>query len=338
MRLTRFLVAPLLLLASCGDDGDDAGEGDGDGEPAAAITVEHAFGTTVLTAAPERVVTVGLTEHDTVLALGIIPVGVTDWYGDQPYATWPWAQDELGDATPEVLTDADGLELERIAALDPDLILGTNAGLTEETYEQLSGIAPTIAHAAGDEAYFSPWVTQTLAIGRALGKEDEAQALIDDIDAQFAAAAEAHPEFDGTSVIFLQNAIHDGEAIAYQEGLSTQFLTDLGFVVPEELDPFVRDAEGSQAYIPLEQLSVLDAADVLLWGTEAPEDRTALEQQPLYLALEEVRAGRQVFTDGLTAGAIYFTSVLSLPFVLEQLVPALASTLAGDGPATIDAT
>ena len=44
-----------------------------------------------------------------------------------------------------------------------------------------------------------------------------------------------------------------------------------------------------------------------------------------------------MFTDGVTAGAIYFTSPLSLPFVLEHLVPALASTIAGNGPATIEA-
>ena len=83
---------------------------------------------------------------------------------------------------------------------------------------------------------------------------------------------------------------------------------------------------------------MLDVADVLLWGTEAPEDRVALEAEPLYTALEEVRDGRLVFTDGITAGAIYFTSPLSLPFVLEHLVPALASTIAGDGPAVVDAT
>jgi len=74
-----------------------------------------------------------------------------------------------------------------------------------------------------------------------------------------------------------------------------------------------------------------------VWGTETPDDRAALEAEPVYSTLEEVRDGRLVFTDGLTAGAIYFTSPLSLPFVLDQLVPALASTLAGEGPATIDA-
>ena len=45
---------------------------------------------------------VGFAEHEGLLALGVEPVGVRDWYGDQPYATWPWAQDELGDQQPEV--------------------------------------------------------------------------------------------------------------------------------------------------------------------------------------------------------------------------------------------
>ena len=102
-------------------------------------------------------------------------------------------------------------------------------------------------------------------------------------------------------------------------------------MIPAVLDDFA--TEGGQAYIPMEQLSVLDDADVLIWGTEGPEDRANLEAEPLYNALEPVQDGKLVFTDGVTAGAIYFTSPLSLPFVLEQLVPALASTLAGEGPA-----
>jgi iron complex transport system substrate-binding protein len=342
-------LALLVVATGCGDDDDQlaasgsasapsdasgpsSGSGPAETSDAFPVTVEHALGSTEIPAPPERIVTVGLTEQDTVLALGLTPVGVTDWYGEQPFATWPWAQDELGDAEPEVLSQADGLQYEAIAALRPDLILGLNAGLDEESYDRLSQIAPTVAHPAGEEGYFSPWRNQTLMIGRAVGMGAEAQALVDDIDQQFADAAAEHPEFDGTKVIFLQNAFYEGEAIAYQEGLSTDFLTDLGFEVPSELDPFVREAEGSQAYIPLEQLSVLDVADVLLWGTERAEDRDELEDVPVYQGLEEVREDRLVFTDGLTAGAIYFTSPLSLPFVLDQLVPALASTLAGDGP------
>jgi iron complex transport system substrate-binding protein len=296
------------------------------------IAVEHALGTTEVSAPPERIVSVGLTEHDTLLALGVVPIAVTDWYGDQPFATWPWAQDELGDAEPVVLTTSDGFDLERIAELDPDLILGLNAGLDEQSYDQLSAIAPTVAHPVGSTNYFGDWRAQTNLIGRAVGMESEAEALVADIDARFASAAAEHPEFDGASVAFLQNAFYDGEAIAYQDGLSTQFLTDLGFEIPAALDDFTT-AGAAQAFIPLEQLLVLDEADVLLWATEGPTDREALESEPLYLALEEVREGRLVFTDGLLAGAIYFTSPLSLPFVLDHLVPALAGTLAGNGPA-----
>jgi iron complex transport system substrate-binding protein len=306
------------------------------GDPVGAfpVTVEHALGATTIEAEPQRVVTVGVTEQDTVLAVGVVPVGVTEWYGDQPHATWPWAQDELGDAQPEVLSSADGLEFERIAALDPDLIVGTNAGLDEVAYETLSAIAPTIAHPVGAPLYFSPWDDQARLIGAALGRADRMEQVIAEIDAAFAAARAEHPEFAGVSAVFLQNAIYDGSAIAYQEGLSTDFLTDLGFAIPAVLDDFATEG---QAYIPLEQLSVLDDADVLLWATEGPGDREALEAEPLVGALRAMQGGQVVYTDGITAGAIYFTSPLSLPFVLDHLVPALASTLAGGGPAQIDA-
>lgn len=302
----------------------------GEGFP---VEVDHAFGTTEVSSAPERVVSVGYTEHDTLLALGIAPVGVTDWYGDRPYATWPWAQDELGDAKPEVLSLADGFQFEKIAALKPDLIVGTNSGMQEADYEKLSGIAPTIAQAEGAVGFFSRWDHQTLAIGKALGLEGEAVDLVADVKDQFATAAEEHPEFAGKKVIFLQNAFYEGAAIAYQKGLSTDFLTDLGFDVPAALDEYVKTQE-EQATIPLERLSVLDEADVLVWATENPEDRTRLEAEPIYLSLEEVKEGRLVFTDAVTAGAIYFTSPLSLPYVLEKLAPAFADTLAGEGPVT----
>lgn len=297
------------------------------------VTVEHALGETTIPSEPQRVVTVGVTEQDTVLALGIAPIAVTDWYGDQPYATWPWAQDELGDAQPDVLTTGDGLQFERIAALEPDLIVGTNAGLENGDYDTLSEIAPTIAHPVDAPLYFSPWDDQARLIAAALGRSEQMEQIIADIEGSFAEARAEHPEFEGVSAVFLQNAFSDGSAIAYQEGLSTKFLTDLGFTIPAVLDDFATEG---QAYIPLEQLDVLDEAEVLLWATEEPGDRAALEAEPLYNTLQAVQDGKLVFTDNVTAGAIYFTSPLSLPFVVDQIVPAFASTMAGDGPAEID--
>jgi iron complex transport system substrate-binding protein len=343
--LRTLVVAAALLvpvLAACGSS-DPASSGSDSSTTAAAgsdafpVTVEHALGSTTIDQEPERIVSVGYTEQDALLALGIIPVGVTDWYGDQPDAVWPWAHDLLEGAHPTVLTNEDSIDFEGVAALEPDLILGLNAGLDDESYEKLTQIAPTVAYAEGGTPYFSQWDTMTELIGQSVGKADEAEELVADVKQQYAEAAEANPDFAGKQAIFLQNAFYDGEAIAYQEGLSTAFLTDLGFEIPSELDQYVTE-EGGQAYIPMENLSVLDTADVLIWGTEKPEDRTALEEEPLYNALDAVKEDRLVFTDGTTAGAIYFDSVLSHPYILEQLVPALATTVAGDGPATTGET
>ena len=140
------------------------------------VTVTHKYGDTVVPAEPKRVVVVGFTEQDILLALGVAPVATTEWYGEQPYAVWPWATPALGDAKPEVIKAPDKLPLEQIAALTPDLIMGTNAGLPEDVYASLSKIAPTIANSGkyGSD-WFEPWPDQTLLVGKALGKEAEAQ-------------------------------------------------------------------------------------------------------------------------------------------------------------------
>ena len=103
-------------------------------DPAAAafpVTITHKFGEITIDAPPERVVSIGFADQDWLLALGVTPIAeCRDWYGDQPYATWPWAQDELGDAQPAVLTSTE-LNFEEIAALRPDLIVGVVGRVTD---------------------------------------------------------------------------------------------------------------------------------------------------------------------------------------------------------------
>src|SRR5688572_21669592 len=41
------------------------------------VTIEHKYGSTTINEFPERIVTVGLTDHDALIALGIVPVGTT---------------------------------------------------------------------------------------------------------------------------------------------------------------------------------------------------------------------------------------------------------------------
>lgn len=102
------------------------------------------------------VVSAGLTEQDDLLAVGVVPVAVTDWFGDQPFGAWPWAQPALAGAHPVVLNLADGIAVDQIAALRPDLIVATNAGLEADLVIAAQRNVFTDKDLAGAIAFASP--------------------------------------------------------------------------------------------------------------------------------------------------------------------------------------
>jgi len=325
------ILAGVLLLAGCGSDDGDGADGQAPaGDGAFPARVEHKYGTTTVPAKPERIMAVGLTEQDTILALGYKPIATSEWYGEQPYAVWPWARAALGDAKPTVLQTEDGFDFEGIAALRPDLILGVNSGMTQDDYDKLSRLAPTIAPGKGSTLYFSKWTQQVELLAAALGKPREGRALVRDIEADFAKVAAAHPQFKGKTATFSQNGFYNGLIYAYPDGLATDFLTMLGFKINPKLTPLIKK-EGEQVGVSAERLDVLDA-DVIVFATEKPSDIAALKKTPTFDKLPAVSERRSVYTDGTLAGAMYFISPLSLPYVLEHLTPQLEAAVAGEAP------
>jgi len=338
MRLRTALVtvalALPLLLAACGSDDSESpavsdpttGAAAGGTFPA---TVEHKFGETVVPEEPKRVVSVGVTEQDVLLQLGVVPVGVTEWYGEQPDATWPWAHDLLDGAHPEVLHTDDGFEFEKIAALKPDLIVGTNAGMTKKDYQLFSAIAPTITTDEGSNDYFSPWQDQVLQIARGLGREADGQQIIDDLEADYAAVAAEHPEWADLTATFSQGGPYDGTLYVYPPGLSTDFLTELGFTMTTGFEDYA--PEGSQAEISAENVGLIDA-DVIVFATEDEKGFEGLQDFGTIGSLSAVKENRSVYTDGTLAGAIYFDSPISRAYVLDKLTPMLEQATAGKAP------
>lgn len=283
-----------LLAAGCGSDKPGAVADDG------SVTVKHVFGETRIPAPPKRVVSAGLTEQDDLLAMGVIPIAVTDWFGGEPFGVWPWAQPILAGAQPTVLNLADGVQVEQIAGLRPDLIVATNAGLDRDTYTRLSAIAPTVAQ-SGRDAFFEPWRDQAGAIGQAVFKHDDMQALIASVEAKFTAVSEANPQFAGTKAVLLAGRLDNGEPQQLTPRWRSDFLTRMGLAVADR---------------------VADA-DLLIWTTESDEEQSALLGDPRIAQAGE----RNLFTDKELSGAIAFASTLSYPLVADRLPARIAQAL-----------
>lgn len=296
-------------------------------------TVEHALGSTTVEKAPTRVVSIGLTEQDTLLQLGVVPVATTEWYGEQPSAVWPWAQPLLGGAEPQVLSTANGFEFEKIAALKPDLIIGVNAGIKEKDYQLLTAIAPTVAHPKGGPGYFGGWREQVQLIAGALGRAADGDALISRTEQAYRDAAAAHPDWKGRTATFSQGGPYEGELYVYPDGLNTDFLTDLGFAITPGLEKYASE-EGSQAVISAERVDLLEA-DVVVFATEDQKMLDELLDFSTVRTLPAVAERRAVYTDATLAGAIYFLTPLSASYLLERLVPLLERAVAGNAPTQI---
>jgi len=295
------------------------------GSPGAgSVTVSHLFGETVITQPPKRVVSAGYTEQDDLLAVGVVPIAVTNWWGDQPFAVWPWAQPKLGGAQPVVLNLDNGIAIDQIAGLKPDLIVAINAGVDADTYQKLSAIAPTVPQSDGD-AFFEPWKDQATAVGQAVFQADQMKSLIDAVDKQFAAVAQKNPQWQGKKALLMQGALWQGTVVATLAGWRTDFLNQMGLVIADSVKPFGAD---HRAVIPRDHIkAVLDSADVVIWTTESPDDQKVLLADPDVAASQATAQNRHIFTSKEQAAAIAFSSPLSYPLVADQLPPLISKIL-----------
>jgi iron complex transport system substrate-binding protein len=320
-------VAAALALSACGDDEPEpSGNPQATGE-AFPVAIEHKFGTTTIEAAPERVVSVGYTEQDMLLALGVEPVGTREFLGGYAYKQRPWAQDALGGSQPAPV-GGEEIDFERVAAQWPDLIIGVNSGMSEADYKTLSKIAPTVAQSDEFIDFGVPWQEQTLTVGRALGREEQARALVDDVEARFAQAREGHPELVGASVIMAYGTKGDFGAHSSQD-YRLGFFEDLGLESPDRVDALA----GDSFFVDFdeEHFRLMEQDVVVMFGTR--DDVTA---DPVFRRLDAVREDRVVYIDleDQFAGALGFSSPLSLPYLIDEALPKLAAAVDGDPDTT----
>jgi len=298
------------------------------------VTLENKFGTTVIESQPERVVSVGYHEQDWLYALGVAPVAVREWYGGYDYATWPWADEarEAVGAEPVVLQNTE-INVEQVASLDPDLIVATWSGITQEEYDLLSQIAPVVAQSGDYADYGMPFDEETRMIAAAVGKAEEGEQIIADLDAKFAEANAAHPEWAGKTAAV--GFVYEGQPGAYfSHDPRAAFLAKLG------LDTSAIDALGdaeNDFYLSVspERLDLLDLDTVVWLAALAPDSKELVEAMPSYPSLAITANGGHIWSNSpVFEGGFSFASPLSQAYVVDALVPQLEAALDGD-PATV---
>ncbi|MEV4172791.1 iron-siderophore ABC transporter substrate-binding protein [Nonomuraea sp. NPDC049709] len=320
------------LLSGCGSAPADAPTSAGTTATATGgafpVTVEHAFGSTQITKAPERVVSVGYTDDQAILAFGVKPVGMVDQYPNPPGKTpdintqWPWVKDKWGDTRPEVImTNGDsGPNYEKIAALRPDLIIAVYSEIDQAAYDRLSKIAPTVGRTKGEKEPFSaPWQDNALHIAKALGKADEGAKMVQDIQAKLDAARAAHPEFaeqTAVAVSWYKNSV----APFTTTDVRGRMVTGIGFKGTTEIDKIA----GGSFYTVLspERIDLIDVDRIFVIADQADQD--ALKKFELFANLPAVKNGKVSYlldSEGPAIGAAMSQgTLLSLPYAIDELV------------------
>lgn len=343
MRTSRLLAlgaaaALALSLAACSSTAptstDDTAAGS---NPASAdafpVTVEHVYGETTITEKPERVATVAWANHEVPLALGIVPVGMSKvaWGDDDDNGVLPWVEeklDELGAETPVLFDEADGIDFEAVADTNPDVILASYSGLTQEDYDTLSKIAPTIAYP--EVAWGTSYQDMITMNATALGLADEGAELVADLESQTQDALDAHPALKDAKVLFTYIDPNDFSQVGFYTPIDTRpgFLLDLGLPEPQILKD---NADATDFYLTVSAEEVDKFDDVDLFITYGDESMVAaLQADPLLGKIPAVAQGQiAILPDATPIANSANPSPLSIPWGIDEYFSILEAPLTG---------
>ena len=232
-----------------------------------------------------------------------------------------------------MLTNTDGVQIEKVAAQRPDLILGIYSGLTQKEYDALSKLAPVVAQPKGQVDYGSSWQDEQLMTGKAVGETEKAEQLVAETEKLIADTAAEHPEFKGKTAASVSD--YQGTFVYGPQDVRTRTLESLGFEYPEALRAAFPDEFGGQ--LSDEKVDAIDV-DALVWFADGDRGVDGLKSDPVYSKLRVRKEERDVFVlaDDRVYDSTSFPSVLSMPTLMKELVPRLAAAVDGDPSTSTD--
>jgi len=329
MRLKHVGVAVLavaaLSLTACAGGTSDSGTGDTAASPATdsfPVTVTTEFGDVTVEEQPVRVVALGWGDAETALALGVQPVGASDWLAFGGEGVGPWAEG-LYDEAPEIIETLEP-SYEAIAALKPDLILDTKSSGDQDRYDKLSSIATTVGVAPGKTSYLTTMDEQMELISTALGEKAKGEELLAEVDTAFDDAAAAHPEWAGLTIAAATKT-SEGWGAYIAGGSRVIYLERLGFEQSPAIAALPSNSGGFSVDISSEQLDVLDSDLIVAFPIYIPT--TDITDDPLWQAIPAVAAGHAVVIDGDISASYSLATTLATKYSIEKIVPLIETAL-----------
>ena len=287
------------------------------------IVIKHAFGETVLESKPERIATISWGNQDLPLALGVVPVGVSEAnYGvidGSGLLPWTLAKfNELGVTEPVLFDDVAGLNFEAISDAKPDVILAAYSGITQEEYDLLSEIAPVVAYPT------APWQTywrdQIVMDATGMGMKAEGEALVKELEQLIADKIAEYPNIkDKKAAFFYFNPADLGKFYVYlPTDPRAAYLTDLGMAFPESVSKLAEDSVSFAIELSAENADLLSDIDVMItYGNDTL--LAALQADALLSTVPAIQKGAvAVIEDGTPLAASGTPSALSIPATIDE--------------------
>ncbi|CAH1220518.1 hypothetical protein PAECIP111892_04858 [Paenibacillus auburnensis] len=296
------------------------------------ITIKHALGETVIESKPERVVTIQWANHDVALALGVVPVGFSAAnFGVQDGSgLLPWTAEklkELGATEPNVFQDTDGLDFEAISDANPDVILASYSGITQEDYDTLSQIAPVVAYPTAP--WTTTWREQVLLNSEGMGMKAEGEQLIKDTEDMINEKLSKYPQIKGKKVAWVNFSADDLSQLHIYTPVDSRvsFLYELGMEYPESITKQITDPTSYSLNLSAENVESLYDADLIV-GYGNDELLKAIQADSLLGKIPAVERGSVAFIDSDTPLVAAGTpNPLSIAYTIDEYLALIGGAI-----------
>ncbi|MEI7026903.1 ABC transporter substrate-binding protein [Paenibacillus sp. y28] len=304
MPVVALLLAFALILSACAGGTGGANSQSTGGAPAATpkpdegankqsaasgpYTVKHTMGETQIKETPKRVVVLVNDAVEAALALGVKPVGMVRAWGVEPYYAHLKSQLE----GVQIVGDENQPNLEAIAALKPDLIIG-NKLRQEKIYDQLSSIAPTVFSGRTNSDTFINFKVYA----EALNKKEEGDKKLAEYDKRVQDFQGKLGDKMNTKVSLVRFYLGDKVRVYYNDTFPGGILKKIGLKRPEIQDkPTFADIIGKER-IPEVEGDIMFYFTLLDEKGETTKTEKEWQEETLWKNLDVVKKGKAIKVD-----------------------------------------